>query len=85
MFDLIALYHGSIRFIDSLQECNGVCFSRMSLMLSSSISKVGHNVGESNWHISALMVFKFMQRKFFDGLSYVWLTSLIAERSQTTQ
>ena len=61
MSDFIALYHGSFRFIGTLQECNCACFS--------SISKVGHNVGEINWHISALYVVKFMPRKFLDCLS----------------
>ena len=54
MSDFVALYHGSFRFIGTLQECNGACFSSMSHMLSSSISIVGHIVGEINWHISAL-------------------------------
>ena len=54
MSDFIALYHGSFRVIGTLQECNGACFSSMSLRLSLSISKVGHNVGEINWHISVL-------------------------------
>ena len=53
MSDLIALYIGSFRFIGTLQECNGACFSSMSHKLSSSISKDGHNVGEINWHIFA--------------------------------
>ena len=54
MSDFIALYHGSFRFIGTLQECNGACFSSMSLKLSKNISKVEHNVGEINWHVSAL-------------------------------
>ena len=85
MSDFIALYHGSFRFIGTLQECNGACFSSMSLRLTSSISIVGHNVGENNWHVSALKVVKLMPRKFLDCLSSAWLTGLITERSQTTQ
>ena len=84
MSDLIAIYHGAFRFIDTLQARNGACFSSMSLMLSSGISK-GHNVGRINWRISALWVVKFMPRKFLDCLSSAWLTGLITERSQTTQ
>ena len=85
MSDYIALYHESFRFIGTLQECNGACFSSMSLRLSSSISKVGHNVGEINWHISALEVVKFVPRRFLDCLSSAWSTGLITESSQTTQ
>ena len=73
MSDFIALYHGSFRFIGTLQEHNGACFSSMSLRLSSSISKVGHNVDEINWHISALKVVNFMPRKFLGSLSSAWL------------
>ena len=61
------------------------CILRSSLQLSSSISKVGHNVVEVNWHISALKFFKFMPHKFHDCLSSAWLTGLTAEMSQTTQ
>ena len=70
---------------DLLVLCMGVCFSSMSHKLSSSISKVGHNVSEINWHISALKVVKFMPHKFLNCLSSAWLTGLITERSQTTQ
>ena len=70
---------------DLLVLSNGVCFSSMSHKLSSSISKVGHNVGEIKWNISALKVVKFMPRKSCDCLSSAWLTGLIAERSQTMQ
>ena len=83
--DFIASYHESFRFIGTLQECNGACFLSMIIKLSSSISEVGHNVGEIKWHISALEVVKFMPRKFHDCLSSVWLTGVITERSQTTQ
>ena len=85
MSDFIALHHGSFRFIGTLQECNGACFSSMRLKLPSSISKVGHNMGEINWHVSLSKVVKFMPRKFLDCLSSAWLTGLITERSQTTQ
>ena len=85
MSDFIALYHGSFRFIGTQQECNGACFSSMSLRLSSSILIVGHNVGEINWHLSSSLVVIFMPRKFLDCLSSAWLTGLITERSQTTQ
>ena len=74
MSDFIALYHGSFRFIGTLQECNGAFFSNQ-----------GHNVDEINWHISALRVVKFMPRKFLDSFSSAWLTGLITERSQITQ
>ena len=80
MSEFIALYHGSFQFIGTLQECNGACFSSMSLKSSSGISNVGHNVGEINWHISALQVVKFMPHKFLDCLSSAWLTGLIIER-----
>ena len=70
-FELLVLY-------------NSACFSSMSHKLSSSISKVGHNVGEINWHISALKVVKFMPRKFLHCLSSAWLTGLIAERSHVS-
>ena len=53
ILDFIALYHGSIRFIGTQQECNGACFSRIGLRLTSFISIVGHNVVEVNWYISA--------------------------------
>ena len=56
MSDFIVLCHGSFRFIGTLQEFNGAYFSSMSLSLSSSVSKVGHNVVEINWHIFALRV-----------------------------
>ena len=64
----IALYHGSFRFIGTL-ECNGACFSSMRPLSSSCISKVGHNLGEINWHISAPMVGKFTPRTFYDCVS----------------
>ena len=60
MSDFYALCLGSFRFIGTLPECNDACFSSMSPKLSSRISKVGHNVGEINWHISALKFVKFM-------------------------
>ena len=82
--DFVALYHGSFRFIGTLQERIGACFSSMSLKLSSGISIEGENVGEINWHIFALRVVKFMPRKFLDCLRTAWLTGLIAERSHTT-
>ena len=69
MSDFIALYRGSFRVIGTVQEFNGACFSSMRLKLSSSISKVGHNVGEINWHISPLKVVEFL-----DCLSSAWLT-----------
>ena len=72
MSDFIALYDVSFRFIGTLQECNGACFSCRMLKLSSSISKVGHSVGEINWHIFALWVIKFVPRRFLDCLSSAW-------------
>ena len=53
-----------------------MCFLSMSLKLSSSISIVGHNVCEINWHISALKVVKFVPSKFVACLSSAWLTGL---------
>ena len=57
-----------ILIFGTLQECNGACFSCMSHKMSSSISKVGNDVGEINWHISALKFVKFMPHKFLDCL-----------------
>ena len=85
MSHFIASYHRSFLFVGTLQEHNSTCFSSMSHKSYSSISKVGHNVGEINWHISALKVVKFTPRKFLDCLSSVWLIGLIVEWSQTTQ
>ena len=75
-FDLLVPYKS---------ETHSACFSSMSLNLSSSISKVGYNVGEINWNISALGVVKFMPHKFLYCLSSELLTGLIAVRSQTAQ
>ena len=71
MSDFIALYHGSFRFIYTLQECNGACFSSISHKLSSGIPRVAYNVSEISWHISALGAIKFMPRRFLYCLSMV--------------
>ena len=63
----IALYHGSFQFIATLQECNGACSSSMILMLLLVISKVGHNVGETYRHISALKVVLRQPQPQVDG------------------
>ena len=72
---LISIYWYSAR----VQRCVLLKYEPLS------ISKVGHNVGEINWYMSALKVIKSMPRKFLDCLSSAWLTGFITEGSQTTQ